>query len=623
MYDFFLHKFNDIFTFNFLITNFITRPMIQHIAHLIRNRAAQYGSREAYRFKYSNETDYKSYSWDFFVDRINQISRALLSLGVGFDEKVGIYSDNRPEWTTADVAILSVRGVVVPFYATAARQQIKYIIDETQMKIIFVGNEVQLENALWALENCESLEKVIVFEASTKINNKKCIAWLDFCNLANNDDNNLKLNKILEQAQPDDLATIVYTSGTTGEPKGVMLGHDNFMNLFEYHNTRLDVRDTDVSMCFLPLSHIFERCWTYYIYYRGAVNVYLENPKNIVETLPIVKPNMMCAVPRFFEKMHEGIYAESAKWTSTKKKIFDWSIAVGLKCIEYQENRKEIPFLLKQKRKIADKLVFRKLRLIFGGNIRFTPVAGAAISKDLLKFFHAIGIFATFGYGATETCATVSCFKTDDFDFNTCGTVLEGVNVRISEEGEIQVNGKSVFRGYYKKPEATAKVLVDGWYRTNDKGFITEKGDLVMTDRLDDLFKTSGGKFVSPQKVELLLGQDQFIQQVTIIGEKRNYVTALIVPSFENLRAIAHKFDLKHLEDEKIILQKGIVDFMHSRLEKIQTELAAFERVKKFTLLNKPFSLEDNTLTPSLKIRRKVIAEKYKEIIEKMYKAFD
>lgn len=591
----------------------------QHIAHMVRDRAARYGPREAYRFTYGHETDYQSYSWDVLIHNIDKVSCALLAMGVGCEDNVGIYSDNRPEWTIADIAILSLRAVVVPFYATSARQQLKYIIDETKMKILFVGNSVQLENALWALDNCETLGKIIVFETEGSINRKNCITWQNFCNLADEEHHRLKLHQILEQAQADDLATIVYTSGTTGEPKGVMLGHDNFMHIFEYHDARLDVRETDVSLCFLPLSHIFERCWTYYVFYRGAINVYLENPKTVIEHLSIVKPTMMCAVPRFFEKTHEGIYTEAEKLSPLKQKIFNWSIAVGLRCIQYQEQRQELPILLKTKRIMAEQLVFKKLRTVFGGKIRFTPCAGAAISQELLRFFHGIGMFVTFGYGATETTATVACFKTEDFDFTTCGTVLAGVDVKISEDGEIQVKGKSVFRGYYQKPEATNKVLVDGWYKTKDKGFLTEKGDLVMTDRLDDLFKTSGGKFVSPQKVELLLGQDQFIQQVTIIGEKRKYVTALIVPSFENLRAIAPTFGLNQLADEKIILQQAVVDFMQARLAKAQAELASFERVIKFTLLPEPFSLENNTLTPSLKIRRKVIAQQYQEIIEKMY----
>ena len=362
------------------------------------------------------------------------------------------------------------------------------------------------------------------------------MAWEEFCKLGKGEQYTSALNHLLFEAKPDDLATILYTSGTTGEPKGVMLGHDNFMFCFGIHDQRIDVTEKDVSFCFLPLSHIFERTWSFYIMYRGAVNCFLENPKTVIDELPVVKPTLMCTVPRFFEKTFEGIQAERAKWPSVKKKIFDWSISVGHRYVEFRKKGEKPPVLLKVKRSIADKLVLKKLRAIFGGNMISMPVSGAAIRIELLKFFNATGIFVNFGYGATETTATVSCYKADNWEFESCGSIMPGIEVKISDEGEILVKGKTIFRGYYKKPEETRAALQDGWYKTGDKGNFTAEGNLVMADRIKDLFKTSVGKYVSPQKIELLLGKDKYIEQVMAIGDNLKYVTALIVPSFENLK---------------------------------------------------------------------------------------
>lgn len=592
--------------------------MKQHIVHLLRDRAKKYGSREVYRFR--TETGYKSISWNELVPATEKISKALLRLGFGYNSNIGIFSNNRPEWSITDYAILGIRGVVVPFFGTATKEQVKYIVDETAMELMFAGNKEQLEKALWVLDHSASLKTVIVYDLAVQVSEPRCVQWNDFISTGVGDDYQAKFEKILDEAQPDDLATILYTSGTTGEPKGVMLGHDNFMFCFGIHDQRLDVTEKDVSMCFLPLSHIFERTWSFYIMHCGAVNVFLENPREVIEVLPKAKPSLMCTVPRFFEKTHEGIIAEYSKWPAIKKKIFDWSLSVGRQMSHYCRKSAKAPLSLKLKFSVADILVLKKLRGIFGGNIRMMPCSGAAIRPELLDFFHATGLFVNFGYGATETTATVSCFKSDVYELESCGTKMPEIEVKISDAGEILVKGKTIFKGYYKKPDETAKVMTDGWYRTGDEGHFSGAGNLVMTDRLKDLFKTSVGKYVSPQKIELLLGQDTFIEQIITIGDNRKYVTALIVPVIQHLKEYAEKLNLRYNSDEHLVTLAEIREMIAKRLENLQSELSSFEKVVRFTLLHEPFSIENNAMTSTLKFRRRVISEKYREVIEEMYR---
>lgn len=595
--------------------------MKEHIAHLVRDRAASFGSREVFRYRDKKENVFKSYTWNEFTRDADKVSRALISLGFGHESHIGIFSDNRLEWTISDIGILGIRGVVVPFFGTASRSQVKYIVDETEMQVMFAGNQEQLEKALWLLDHSVSLKKIIIYPDGAETSDERCITWEKFMKLGEDPLFASELEQLYDQAQPFDLATILYTSGTTGEPKGVMLGHENFMECFIIHENRLDITDKDVSLCFLPLSHIFERTWSFYLMYCGTVNVFLENPREVINTLPLTNPTVMCTVPRFFEKTYDGIQVEIAKWPKIKRQIFNWAIAVGHQCNEYRKTSDDLPSALKFKHKVAEKLVLKKLRQVFGKNMRQMPCAGAAIREDLLRFFHATGLFVNFGYGATETTATVSCFKSDRYEYESCGTVMPGLAVKFSEEGEIMVKGPTVFRGYYKKPEETAKALKDGWYMTGDQGHFTSDGNLVMTDRIKDLFKTSVGKYVSPQKLELLLGQEKLIEQVIVVGDNRKYVSALIVPSFENLNSIADKIGIDPADRKKLVTHEDIVKLYQDRLDEIQADVTPYERVAKFTLLTEPFSIENSAMTSTLKLRRKVIADQYKEQIERMYSA--
>ena len=587
---------------------------------MILERASRYNSREVFRFKKAGSKIYESISWESFAGESQKVSGALISLGIRPSDNIGIFSDNRPEWVISDIGIIGIRSVVVPFYATSSKQQLKYIADETQMRLIFVGNREQYEKALWLLNNTETLKKIVVFDSGIAPDNDCCIGWRKFVSLDSENRFEMEMKQRIQEIQPDDLVTIIYTSGTTGESKGVMLTHATFLYTFKIHDERLEVSDTDISACFLPLSHVFERIWTYYILYRGATNAFIDNPREIIDQLPIVKPNLMCTVPRFFEKTYEGIQSEMSKWPSLKKKIFNWSIKIGLKYSEYLSKTQKPPLGLSLRHGVADILVLRKLRNIFGGKIRFMPCAGAAISPSLVRFFHAAGIFINYGYGATETSATVSCFKSDRYDFDTCGTIMPGIEVKISEEGEILIKGGTVFKGYYKKSEETGKTLIDGWYHSGDQGYITSNGDLVMTDRIKDLMKTSSGKYVSPQKIELAFGQDPFIEQIIAIGDNRKFITALIVLSFETLKSKG-RLGLQTMDNSELVVSKEIIEFYNGRVNKIQEEFAPYERVVRFKLLPESFSIQNGMLTNTLKVRRNMLIEQFKDDIDKMYLA--
>ncbi|MDD3875971.1 MAG: long-chain fatty acid--CoA ligase [Bacteroidales bacterium] len=589
----------------------------KHLAHIITNRAKKYGSREAYRVK--TDGVYKSVSWLTFKEKIDCITKFLISEGIGTLDNIGIYSENYPEWTICDYGILSARAVVVPIYATSTYSQVAYIVEETEMQIMCVGDQLQLNNAIKALDKTKSLKKIITFNCpesdDDRIISIKNIYSLEF-------DNKIieTKEKQFSEASYDDLATIIYTSGTTGIPKGVLLNHSNFIKLFEIHNDRLDLGEKDISVAFLPLSHAFERAWTYYVFYRGAINVFNVNPKEIIHVLPQIRPTVMCAVPRFFEKTYDGITQALNGWSKIKQNIFNWSLNVGLEYIEYQKDSKNPPLILNIKRCIANALVMKKIRQIFGGNIKFMPCAGAAIDPEILKFFHAMGIFVNYGYGATETTATVSCMKTDKYDFVNSGSIMPDVEVKINpSDGMILIKGETVFKGYYKKPKETEECLIDGWYYSGDLGLIPKEGTLLMQERLKDIIKTSTGKYISPQKIELILSRSSFIEQLCVIGDNRKHLTALIVPAFEKIKKLTQLQDIEFSDNKALISSPLVKEIIQKEINELQAELPSYEKVAKFSLLPEAFTIDNTMLTNSLKIRRKQVNIEYADLIKEMY----
>lgn len=587
--------------------------MTNHLSHMVLERAEKYKQRTVFKYINQETKALENISWDFMASKTREVSRALISLGHQFESKIGIFGNNRPEWTMADIGALSIRAIVVPFYATSNKEQLKYIVDETEMELMFVDDHVQLEKAMWLLDKT-TLKTIVTFSPISSTNTA-VISWADFCKLGTNA-YNTKLAESVDAAKEEDIASIIYTSGTTGEPKGAMLSHLNFMHCFKINDQRLDITENDSSLAFLPLSHIFERSWTFFFMYRGATNTFLSNPKQVIEVLPLVNPTVMCVVPRFFEKTHDGIMEEYHRWSSTKQKIFDWSLEVGHQTI----GRKKLPLSLSIKHKIANKLVLKKLKGIFGANLRTTPCAGAAIRPDLLKFFHAIGLFVNYGYGATETTATVSCMKTDVYDLDTCGSIMPETKVTIGENEEIIIEGDTVFKGYYKKPEETAKVLTGKTFKSGDKGYITNDNYLVMTDRIKDMMKTSGGKYISPQKLELLLGHNKYIEQIVVVGDNKKFVSALIVPSFEQLKLTFPEFSSPNIDNLSIANNPLVYTFYKDLINEDQKALDGYEQIKNFVLIAEPFSMENNGLTNTLKIKRRHITDLFQETIDDMYR---
>jgi long-chain acyl-CoA synthetase len=434
------------------------------------------------------------------------------------------------------------------------------------------------------------------------------------------DEKSLKeVDRRLGEIDGDDLATIIYTSGTTGEPKGVMLTHDNFNEAFRIHDIRLNVSREDHSLCFLPLSHVFERCWSLYVLYKGIKNSYLGDPKEILSAMAEVNPTMMCSVPRLYQKAYHTILAKVETGSAMKKKLFRKALETGKRRANLIKVGKEIPFFLKLSYGFFDLLIFKKIRNVFGGRLRMMPCAGAPLSGEITEFFHAIGMPLLIGYGLTETTATVTVFPDTGFEFGTVGNSMPEVEVKIGEDDEILVKGKTVMKGYYKKPGETGKVFENGWFKTGDAGKIDEQGILTITDRIKDLMKTSGGKYVAPQQIESILTNDNFIENAILIGDNKPFVSALLVPNVEALKEYAHSLNLTYHSIEDLLKKSHISEFYEKKLEQLQQSLANFEKVKKFKLLPHDFSMNLGELTPTLKIRRQIIINHFSTLIDEMY----
>jgi len=590
----------------------------QHLVHVLDDCVKKYGDKVALRTV--GESSNRVYSWTRFGNKATDCANALLQMGISAQDKVGIFSRNMPEWTIADFAILKCRGVVVPIYPTNTQDQTRYIIENAGIRILFVGEQQQYEIALELLEQ-QVLDKVIIFSPEVNWQAKPGVTtFTEFCEKGINAAP-AALNERLEQADMDDLVTLIYTSGTTGNPKGVMLDYTNFATAYEVNLERAPVGTDDVSLCFLPLSHVFERAWTMYGLTHGFENVYLRDTAEVMNLIGEVKPTVMCAVPRLYEKVFSVVKQKIAAASPMKQKLFQWAMHCGKQRFACIQRNQEMGALLKAQYALADKLILSKLRDVFGGNIRYVPCSGAALSDEVAHFFYYIGIRVIYGYGMTETTATVSCYDGYDFDIGEIGTPMSGLQVKIADNGEICLKGKTIMRGYYNNPKATAEVIdKDGWFHTGDAGRLNAEGRLHFTERLKELMKTSNGKYIAPQWVEGIISQDPYIEQIAVIADSRNFVSALIVPCYESLEEYAHQLEIKFSHRKELLDHDKINAFFHERLEAMQETLAQFEKVKRFSLLPEAFSMETGELTPTLKLRRRVIERKYNQLIEAMYK---
>lgn len=592
-----------------------------HDYHIIRRLQMQFlhsGNKIAYR-QWDTKRNIEM-SWELVEKKTRALSNALLEMGVNVQENIGIFSQNTIDWSLADIAALQLRAVTVPLYATSSVEQAAYILNDANIRILFVGDQKQYDIVSELLALCPQLEHIIVFNSDVVLNENTPSCYLE--NLISplqfqHDD---VLKQRIEECRLDDLFTLIYTSGTTGEPKGVMLDYTSLASQLYLHDERLSLSDKDVSLCFLPLSHVFERAWSFYVMHTGAVNVYLTDTHAVREAMSEVKPTVMCAVPRFYEKVYSAIQDKVSQASTFRQFIFKWAIKQGEKQREAQLNQRQQGFISRLCYRFADKKVLKPLRQILGGRVRFLPAAGARLDDAVIRFFLAAGINIKYGYGMTETCATVSCWEENKYKLGSIGTPLPGVEVRIGAENEIQVRGSIVMKGYFNKPEDTAAAFTeDGWLRTGDAGALDSDGMLFITERLKDLMKTSNGKYIAPQMIEGALGQDRFIEHIAVIADTRKFVSALIVPCFDALEEHARTLNLKYQDRMELLRHTKIKELFDERLREMQKNFASFHQVKRFTLLAEGFSMESGELTPTLKLRRKIISERYQDEIELMY----
>lgn len=585
-----------------------------HFIHRFREQAEKLASRTALRFL--QDKQWVDIRWADFQQQVDQLSYALLANGIGVQDKIAIFAQNMPRWTITDIAAMQIRAVTVPIYATNTPKQVEYVLNDADIKILFVGDQEQFDHALDIVGNCPQLTKIVAMKPTIELGNcPLAVHWVDFVQVEQKEH---ELAARLAGKRLDDLFTLIYTSGTTGEPKGVMLDYANLAAQLQAHDLALPhIGEQDVSLSFLPFSHIFERAWIAYVLHRGAVNCYLEDTNLVRETLAEIRPTVMCAVPRLFEKIYTAVWDKVQQAPAHRRALFQWAIGVA----EGEKFGKKTGLFHRLQYRLANKLVLSKLRNLLGGRIRMMPCGGAKLDPSIARFFHSIGVNVKIGYGMTETTASVSCWEESGFNLNGIGKILPGLEVKIGEENEILVRGGSVMRGYYKKPEETAKAFTeDGFLKTGDAGELDEQGNLYITDRIKELMKTSNGKYIAPQYIEGKLGTDKFIEQIAVIADAKKYVSALIVPCFESLEAHAKQLNIKYHDRLDLIKNSEIVKLFEQRINELQKDLAGFEQVKKFTLLSQAFSTKMEEITPTLKLRRKVILERYKAQIEKMYK---
>lgn len=555
-----------------------------------------------------------------FVERVKNVALGLAGLGVRPGDRIALLSENRPEWSIADLAILSLGAINVPIYTTQALDQVEYILSDSGAKAMFISSRRLYKHAQPVLAK-RALEHLIFFDPDVAEDVEHAVS------LDTLDQNGRELAQqrpgafeaYLQAVRPEDLATIIYTSGTTGEPKGVMLTHNNFMSNVISIGKGLPIGPTDVALSVLPLSHIFERDGFYVFCYCGVSVYYAASFDQVGENLREVAPTVMTAVPRLFEKVYHRIIKKGMAEKGYKKSIFMSSLAVGQRYGELKDKRKWISPQLGIKQKLASKLVFSKWREGVGGRLRYFVSGGAPLAPTLSYSFLAAGIPILQGYGATETCI-VSANRPGNNRVGSVGIPFEGIEIKIAEDGEILVRGPNVMRGYYGQPEATAAVLKDGWFYTGDVGHLEKDGQLYITDRKKDLFKLSNGKYVAPQLIESLLKESEFVSQVVVVGTGRKQPVALIVPEWESLKqALAEADEQVSNDREALSRDPAAIKIVQRDVARLTSELVDYERIRRVALLPNEFTIDGGELTPTLKVKRKVIDERYGNLIEELY----
>ena len=595
-----------------------------HLSVMVHRQAEKYGDKVALKYRDYETSQWIPITWNKFSQTVRQAANALVALGVEEQRNIGIFSQNKPECLFTDFAAFANRLVTIPLYATSSSAQAQYIINDAQIRFLFVGEQFQYDAAFSAFGFCHSLQKLIIFDRNVVLDprDKTSIYYDEFLALGKDLPHNDVVEERTARASDEDLANILYTSGTTGEPKGVMLHHFNYREAIRIHDIRLTaMTDKDVSMNFLPLTHVFEKAWTYLCIHRGVQVCINLRPADIQTTIKEIRPTLMCSVPRLWEKVYAGVQEKINETTGLKKKLMLDAIKVGREHnLDYVYKGLTPPPVLHMKYKFYEKTIYSLLKKTIGiENGRFFPTAGAAIPPAVQEFVLSVGINMVAGYGLTESTATVACENDNDHVVGSVGRIMPHVQVRIGENNEIMLRGEGITHGYYKKEAATkAAFTEDGWFHTGDAGYIKDE-HLFLTERIKDLFKTSNGKYIAPQAIEAKLVVDRYIDQISIIADERKFVSALIIPEYKLVKEYAAKKGIRYESMEELLQKPEIIDLFKERIDTLQQQFAHYEQIKRFTLLPHPFSMERGELTNTLKIKRNVLNKNYAAEIEKMY----
>ena len=595
-----------------------------HLSVLIHDLANKYGDKTALTFKKFGSDKWQSVSWNQFSLRVKQVSNALLNIGAKPHDKIAVFSQNCVHYLYTDFGAYGIKVCSIPFYATSSEQQIQYMITDGQVRFLFVGEQEQYDKAHRVFALCPSLERIIIFDSSVRISthDPAALYFKDFIKLGENLPRQTEVEALYQSASMDDMANILYTSGTTGDSKGVMLTYGQYDAALRANDEVVPVSEKDRVINFLPFTHIFERGWAYLCLSEGAqlfINTY---PHEIQESMRQVHPTCMCSVPRFWEKVYIAVKAKMDEAGSVQKKLFYHALAVGRKRnIEYIANGKRPPLTLELEYKIINKTILSMVRKQLGlEHPNIFPTAGAYVSPEVEEFILSVGIGMVVGYGLTESLATVSCVHLDKrFTIGSVGRPISSIQIKIGEDNEILLKGPTITKGYYHRDTINAKVFdEEGFFHTGDAGYMKD-GELFLTERIKDLFKTSNGKYIAPQQVESLLLVDKFIDQVAVIADQRKFVSALIVPEFRLVEDWAREHHIAFSSREDLCANEQVKKMLQERINTLQQQLAYYEQIKRITLLPHHFSMESGELTNTLKIRRPIINKNYQAEIDKMY----
>jgi len=595
-----------------------------HLSRLIHDQAQKYGDREVLIYKDFGGSEWKSYSWNQFSDMVKRVSNALLNLGVKVQENIGVFSQNSVQYLFCDFGAWGIRAVTIPFYATSSEQQIQFMISDAKIRFLFVGEQEQYDKARRVVSMCQTLERIIVFDHNVRISSQDTNAMYfdDFLKLGENYPRQSEVEQLQAQASMDDIANILYTSGTTGDSKGVILTCGQYHAAFEANDKCVPVGEQDRVLNFLPFTHIFEKGWKILCLTEGARLIVNTYPQEVQQSMKEMHPTCMSSVPRFWEKVYIGVLEKIESASAVQRKLFQHALSVGKKHnIDYLSKGKRPPLALHLEYEMLNRTVFSLVRKELGlENAHFFPTAGATVNPKVEEFVHAIGLNMIVGYGLTESLATVSCNHLGEpFTVGGVGIPIEGIDIKISDEGEVLLKGPTITRGYYNREDLTKQAFTeDGYFRTGDSGYLKD-GELFLKERIKDLYKTSNGKYIAPQMIESKLLVDKFIDQICIIADQRKFVSALIIPVYPLLEEYAREHRIAFQTREELCNNPQIIEMMKERIDTLQQQLAHYEQIKRFTLLPHHFSMEKGELTNTLKIKRRVLNENYKKEIDAMY----